>query len=218
VQHDGVGGDVDDGGVMVMIVLSRERNETVMIGESLLVTVMLVRGDRVTLEVEDQERSQTSTHELERDQELLLRGDCRVRVVDIRAEKVRLGVVAPRQLSVHRKEVWEALRRENATASGVRPGENSHGLSVTVGQTIVIGGTLRVRVVAIGETCAFMDAKGRLAGGPDDGFEIDQVLEVAESAKVQLGTGVSIWLRSTLSNRAAVQVVCDDFYAVHLEA
>ena len=41
-------------------------------------------------------------------------------VVDIRGDKVRLGIVAPNTVSVHRKEVYEAIRRENQDASGVR--------------------------------------------------------------------------------------------------
>ena len=32
-------------------------------------------------------------------------------VVDIQGERVRIGVQAPREVSVHRKEVYEAIRR-----------------------------------------------------------------------------------------------------------
>jgi carbon storage regulator len=35
-----------------------------------------------------------------------------ITVVDIRGDKVRLGVNAPASMPVHRKEVYEALRRE----------------------------------------------------------------------------------------------------------
>jgi carbon storage regulator len=34
-------------------------------------------------------------------------------VVDIRGDKVRVGVDAPKSIKVHRKEVWDAIRREN---------------------------------------------------------------------------------------------------------
>jgi carbon storage regulator len=33
-------------------------------------------------------------------------------VVDIRGDRVRLGITAPREVSVHRREVWEALLGE----------------------------------------------------------------------------------------------------------
>lgn len=35
-----------------------------------------------------------------------------ITVVEIRGDKVRLGAEAPKEVSVHRKEVWNAIRRE----------------------------------------------------------------------------------------------------------
>jgi len=45
----------------------------------------------------------------------------KVTVVDIRGDKVRLGINAPRDIMVHRKEVYEAIRRENRAAAQVKP-------------------------------------------------------------------------------------------------
>jgi carbon storage regulator len=36
-------------------------------------------------------------------------GDIRITLIEIRGDKVRLGVVAPKETSIHRQEVWEAL-------------------------------------------------------------------------------------------------------------
>lgn len=55
-----------------MLVLSRHRDETIMIGDDIVVTV-----------------------------------------VDIRGDKVRLGISAPPNIPVHRQEVFEAIQREN---------------------------------------------------------------------------------------------------------
>ena len=33
--------------------------------------------------------------------------------MDIRGDKVRLGISAPKEVAVHRKEVYEAIKREN---------------------------------------------------------------------------------------------------------
>ena len=63
-----------------MLVLSRQRDETIMIGDTIEVTV-----------------------------------------VDIRGDKVRLGINAPKEISVHRKEVYDAIRRENRAAAQVKP-------------------------------------------------------------------------------------------------
>jgi carbon storage regulator len=55
-----------------MLVLSRKRDEKIVIGENIVVTVVEIRGD-----------------------------------------KVRLGVEAPKEVSVHRQEVWDAIRRHS---------------------------------------------------------------------------------------------------------
>lgn len=62
-----------------MLVLSRQRDETIMIGDNIEITV-----------------------------------------VDIRGDKVRLGITAPNTIPVHRKEVYEAIQRENREAAKVR--------------------------------------------------------------------------------------------------
>jgi len=59
-----------------MLVLSRQRDETIMIGDHIEVTVVDVRGD-----------------------------------------KVRLGINAPTSIAVHRKEVYDAIRKENEEAA-----------------------------------------------------------------------------------------------------
>ncbi|MCG8585643.1 MAG: carbon storage regulator CsrA, partial [Pirellulales bacterium] len=58
-----------------MLVLSRHRDESIMIGDNVVVTI-----------------------------------------VDIRGDKVRLGIDAPKEIPVHRQEVYEAIRRENENA------------------------------------------------------------------------------------------------------
>jgi carbon storage regulator len=46
--------------------------------------------------------------------------DIEITVVDIRGDKVRLGITAPATIPVHRKEVYEAIQRENREAAKVR--------------------------------------------------------------------------------------------------
>ena len=47
----------------------------------------------------------------------MLGDDIEVTVVDIRGDKVRLGIRAPEAVTVHRKEIWEAIRQENERAA-----------------------------------------------------------------------------------------------------
>ncbi len=53
----------------------------------------------------------------QRDETIIIGDNIEVTVVDIRGDKVRLGITAPKDISVHRKEVYEAIRRENRQAA-----------------------------------------------------------------------------------------------------
>ena len=44
-------------------------------------------------------------------------------VLEVRGEQVRLGIRAPRDVTVHRKEIFEQIQAENEAASGVDPGD-----------------------------------------------------------------------------------------------
>ncbi len=47
-----------------------------------------------------------------KDESIMIGDDVEITIVDIRGDKVRLGITAPRNISVHRKEVYEAIQRE----------------------------------------------------------------------------------------------------------
>ena len=49
----------------------------------------------------------------QRDETIVIGDDIEITVVDIRGDKVRLGINAPKQISVHRKEVYDAIKREH---------------------------------------------------------------------------------------------------------
>lgn len=59
-----------------MLVLSRQRNESIMIGD-----------------------------------------DVEITIVDVRGDKVRLGITAPREIPVHRREIYDTIQREKAAAA-----------------------------------------------------------------------------------------------------
>ncbi len=68
-----------------MLVLSRKKNESIIINDNIVVTIVDVKGD-----------------------------------------KVRLGFQAPKEITIHRKEVFEAIKRseksEEAPAEGTESG------------------------------------------------------------------------------------------------
>ena len=57
----------------------------------------------------------------QRDETIMIGDDVEITIVDIRGDKVRLGITAPRHIQVHRKEVYDAIKRENEQAAKMRP-------------------------------------------------------------------------------------------------
>jgi carbon storage regulator len=58
-----------------------------------------------------------------RDESIMIGDDIVVTIVDIRGDKVRLGIEAPSAIPVHRQEVYEAIQRENRKAAQLKPEE-----------------------------------------------------------------------------------------------
>ena len=56
-----------------------------------------------------------------RDESIIIADNIVVTVVDIRGDKVRLGIDAPSEVPVHRQEVFDAIQRENQQASQIDP-------------------------------------------------------------------------------------------------
>lgn len=55
----------------------------------------------------------------QRDESIIIGDNVVVTVVDVRGDKVRLGIEAPVEIPVHRREVYEAIQRENRRATQV---------------------------------------------------------------------------------------------------
>ncbi|MHC4546466.1 MAG: carbon storage regulator CsrA [Planctomycetota bacterium] len=48
----------------------------------------------------------------QKDESIMIGDDVEVTIVDVRGDKVRLGITAPKEIPVHRMEVYEAIQRE----------------------------------------------------------------------------------------------------------
>ena len=51
----------------------------------------------------------------QKDESIIIGDDVEVTIVDVRGDKVRLGITAPKEIPVHRREVYEAIQREKAS-------------------------------------------------------------------------------------------------------
>jgi len=62
----------------------------------------------------------------QRDESIMIGDDVEITIVDVRGDKVRLGITAPTEIPVHRKEVYETIKREGGGPykSHARHGKN----------------------------------------------------------------------------------------------
>jgi len=51
-----------------------------------------------------------------KNESIIINDEITIVVVEIRGDKVRLGVEAPKEVPVHRREVYDAIRRNEAAA------------------------------------------------------------------------------------------------------
>lgn len=53
----------------------------------------------------------------------MIGNDIELTILDLRGEKVRIGILAPTNIPVHRKEIFDVIAAENRSAAGMEPGE-----------------------------------------------------------------------------------------------
>jgi cytosine/creatinine deaminase len=59
----------------------------------------------------------------QRNQTIMIGDEIEIKVVDIRGDKVRLGITAPGHVKVHRSEIYEQIQEENQKAARIQPGD-----------------------------------------------------------------------------------------------
>jgi carbon storage regulator len=52
-----------------------------------------------------------------KDESIMVGDNVEITIVDVRGDKVRLGITAPQEIPVHRREVYDAIQREKAEKS-----------------------------------------------------------------------------------------------------
>ncbi len=59
-----------------------------------------------------------------KDEKIIIGDNITLMVIEIRGDKVRLGIEAPKDISVHREEVYEAILKERTGSEGVSADTN----------------------------------------------------------------------------------------------
>lgn len=52
-----------------------------------------------------------------KDETIMIGDDVEITIVDIKGDTVRVGISAPREVAVHRKEIYQAIQAENIAAA-----------------------------------------------------------------------------------------------------
>jgi carbon storage regulator len=60
-----------------------------------------------------------------KNESIVINNEITIVVVEIRGDKVRLGVEAPREVPVHRREVYDAIQRNNHDGQETEPKEQA---------------------------------------------------------------------------------------------
>jgi len=78
------------------------------------------------------------------DETIMIGDDVELTIVDIRGDKVRIGIKAPATVAVHRKEVYDAIKNENQQAAAfrgelgsLRPRGSARGAKASSGGTVL---------------------------------------------------------------------------------
>ena len=50
----------------------------------------------------------------QKDESIMVGDNVEITIVDVRGDKVRLGITAPKEIPVHRREVYDAIQREKS--------------------------------------------------------------------------------------------------------
>ena len=61
----------------------------------------------------------------QRDESIMIGDDVEITIVDVRGDKVRLGITAPKRIPVHRREIYDAIQREKAEAQAATQPEQA---------------------------------------------------------------------------------------------
>lgn len=54
-----------------------------------------------------------------KDEKIIIGDKITIMVIEIRGDKVRLGIDAPKDVTVHRQEVYEAIKKEQEEGRGI---------------------------------------------------------------------------------------------------
>ena len=203
-----------------MLVVTRQRSQSIRIGDDIRVTVRRIGSDHVVLGVEycDDGRVVRRSCTLEHDDRVEIPPDAWVGVVEICGGVVRLAVEVPQGRAIFRSEdaagddavssepsdpgAATSMKNQNKRSATAMPK-----LDVAIDQTVTIGDHLRLTLTDADPAGVRVMVDGQLNGGPDDGLSVREARELKLGSAFQLGTQVTVTLAASTSAGATLTFV-----------
>lgn len=100
-----------------MLILMRRVGEALVIGDDLKIVVTGLNSDKAFLEVADVAGDAVSVPVNRKTQQsLVLFDDAVIHILEINGNQVKIGIEAPRSVSVHREEIYNKIQKEKFAA------------------------------------------------------------------------------------------------------
>lgn len=127
------------------------------------------------------------------DQTIMISDDIEVTVVDIRGDKVRLGINAPRPISIHRKEVYDQIKKDFKERHATVIIENERDLqAVGTGYRLkVIQEIAKRGDIPCSERLAAIQWVSSLGQEGDPGFYVREACSNIQKAEAQCNSSTS---------------------------
>jgi carbon storage regulator len=107
-----------------MLTLGRHEDESVFVGD-IQVTVLMIQHDKLPTHfaMRNIKTNEVTKFELSKNESRAVSNDASIHLIGVsiqlRRPLARLGIVAPRDMPIHRQEVWEAIH--GTSAQPVKP-------------------------------------------------------------------------------------------------
>jgi carbon storage regulator len=55
------------------------------------------------------------------DESIIINDNIEIKIIGVKQDQVKIGIVAPRDVKIYRKEIYDEIQRENLAAASVSP-------------------------------------------------------------------------------------------------
>lgn len=91
-----------------MLVLSRKKNESIIVNDNISIKLLRTKFNLATFEIKQPDKLKNIEGSV--DQYFYITKDIKLSIVEITKDRVKLGIDAPKQVSIFREEILERIK------------------------------------------------------------------------------------------------------------